>query len=100
MSVMKHFPIDTIKIDRSFVRDLPRDARNKAITQAIIRMGKALGLVVVAEGVETIEQNAFLHLHECDEIQGFYYSKPVSSEAVVELCQRNMLEHHRVVASM
>jgi diguanylate cyclase (GGDEF)-like protein len=100
MSVMKHFPIDTIKIDRSFVRDLPRDARNKAITQAIIRMGKALGLVVVAEGVETIEQNAFLHLHECDEIQGFYYSKPVSSEAVIELCQRNMLEHHRVVASM
>jgi EAL domain-containing protein (putative c-di-GMP-specific phosphodiesterase class I) len=60
MSLMKHFPIDTIKIDRSFVRDLPHDSEDQAIAQAIISMGKALGLTVVAEGVENAEQEAFL----------------------------------------
>ena len=53
MSLMKQFPIDTIKIDRSFVRDLPRDSEDQAIAQAIISMGKALGMTVIAEGVET-----------------------------------------------
>ena len=56
MSLMKQFPIDTIKIDRSFVRDLPRDSEDQAIAQAIISMGKALGMTVIAEGVETVEQ--------------------------------------------
>ena len=60
MSLMKQFPIDTIKIDRSFVRDLPQDSEDQAIAQAIIGMGKALGMTVVAEGVETVEQQAFL----------------------------------------
>ena len=59
MSLMKQFPIDTIKIDRSFVRDLPEDTEDRAITQAIIGMGKALGMTVIAEGVETAEQQAF-----------------------------------------
>ena len=54
MSLMKQFPIDTIKIDRSFVRDLPDDSEDQAIAQAIISMGKALGMTVVAEGVETV----------------------------------------------
>ena len=63
MSLMKQFPIDTIKIDRSFVRDLPRDSEDQAIAQAIISMGKALGMTVVAEGVETAEQHAFLRDH-------------------------------------
>jgi len=62
MSLMKQFPIDTIKIDRSFVRDLPQDAEDQAIAQAIISMGKALGMTVVAEGVETTEQEAFLRI--------------------------------------
>ena len=85
MSVMKRFPIDTIKIDRSFVRDLPHNPEDKAIAQAIIGMGKALGLTIVAEGVETIEQDQFFRDHACDEIQGFLCSKPVSADKIAEL---------------
>ena len=88
MSVMKRFPIDTIKIDRSFVRDLPQNSEDKAITQAIIGMGKALGLTIVAEGVETVEQDEFLREHACDEIQGFLFSKPVRPEEIVHLLRR------------
>ena len=80
MSLMKQFPIDTIKIDRSFVRDLPNDSEDQAIAQAIISMGKALGMTVVAEGVETTEQETFLRDHACDEMQGFLFSKPVPPE--------------------
>ncbi len=85
MSLMKHFPIDTIKIDRTFVRDLARDSEDQAITQAIISMGKALGMTVVAEGVETIEQQAFLREHACDETQGFLFSKPLTPERLAAL---------------
>jgi diguanylate cyclase (GGDEF)-like protein len=85
MSLMKQFPIDTIKIDRSFVRDLPRDSEDQAIAQAIISMGKALGMTVVAEGVETIEQQTFLRNHACDEMQGYLFSKPVPPEQLADL---------------
>jgi len=85
MSLMKQFPIDTIKIDRSFVRDLPYDSEDKAIAQAIISMGKALGMTIVAEGVETAEQETFLRDHACDEMQGFLFSKPVPSQQLAEL---------------
>ena len=85
MSLMKQFPIDTIKIDRSFVRHLPNDGQDRAIAQAIISMGKALGLTVVAEGVETAEQDQFLRDQACDEIQGFLFSKPVPPEAIPQL---------------
>ncbi|QPF91051.1 bifunctional diguanylate cyclase/phosphodiesterase [Bradyrhizobium commune] len=85
MSLMKHFPIDTIKIDRSFVRDLPQDSEDQAIAQAIISMGKALGMTVVAEGVENAEQEAFLRTHGCDEMQGFLISKPLPARQVAEL---------------
>lgn len=85
MSVMKRFPIDTIKIDRSFIRDLPQNTEDKAIAQAIIHMGKALGLTIVAEGVETSEQQEFLREHACDEIQGFLFSKPVPANEIAEL---------------
>jgi diguanylate cyclase (GGDEF)-like protein len=85
MSLMKQFPIDTIKIDRSFVRDLPDDSEDRAIAQAIISMGKALGLTVVAEGVETAEQEIFLRDHACDEMQGFLFSKPLPPLQVAEL---------------
>ncbi len=77
MSLMKQFPIDTIKIDRSFVRDLPDDSEDVAIAQAIISMGKALGMTIVAEGVETSEQREFLRAHACDEMQGFLFSRPL-----------------------
>jgi diguanylate cyclase (GGDEF)-like protein len=85
MSLMKQFPIDTIKIDRSFVRDLENSTEDRAIARAIISMGKALGMTVVAEGVETIEQDAFLRGHACDELQGYLFSKPVPAEAVPSL---------------
>ena len=87
MSLMKQFPIDTIKIDRSFVRDLPDDSEDQAIAQAIISMGKALGMTVVAEGVENAEQEAFLRDHACDEMQGFLFSKPLAPERLAGLLQ-------------
>jgi diguanylate cyclase (GGDEF)-like protein len=85
MSLMKQFPIDTIKIDRSFVRDLPRDSEDQAIAQAIISMGKALGMTVIAEGVETAEQHAFLRNHACDEMQGYLFSKPLPAPQLARL---------------
>jgi EAL domain-containing protein (putative c-di-GMP-specific phosphodiesterase class I) len=85
MSLMKQFPIDTIKIDRSFVRDLPDDTEDQAIAQAIISMGRALGMTIVAEGVETVEQETFLRAHGCDEMQGFLFSRPLSPERLAEL---------------
>lgn len=85
MSLMKHFPIDIIKIDRSFVRDLESDPEDQAIAQAIISMGRALGMTVVAEGVETIEQRTFLRDHACDEIQGYLFSKPVPPPQLADL---------------
>src|SRR5215475_13533425 len=85
MSLMKQFPIDTIKIDRSFVRDLPEDTEDCAIAEAIISMGKALGMTIVAEGVETADQQTFLRDHHCDEIQGFIFSKPVTAQQMTIL---------------
>jgi len=90
MSLMKKFPIDTIKIDRSFVRDLAESAEDRAIATAIIRMGKALGLTVVAEGVETKEQDTFLRGHACDEVQGYLFSKPIRPEDIPSLFSPNV----------
>lgn len=88
LSLMKHFPIGTIKIDRSFIRDLPVDSEDCAITKAIIGLGKALGMTVVAEGVETLEQQAFLRDNACDEMQGFLCSRPVTAEKMAEILRR------------
>jgi diguanylate cyclase (GGDEF)-like protein/PAS domain S-box-containing protein len=85
LAQIKNFPIDTLKVDRSFIRNLPHDPENKAITEAIIVMGKNLRLTVVAEGVETQEQERFLKEQVCDEMQGFYFSKPVEPESFAEL---------------
>jgi diguanylate cyclase (GGDEF)-like protein len=82
MSLMKKFPIDTIKIDRSFVLDLAQSVEDREIATAIINMGKALGLTVVAEGVETNEQDTFLRGHACDELQGYLFSRPVPAEKI------------------
>jgi diguanylate cyclase (GGDEF)-like protein len=85
MALIKRFPIDTLKIDRSFIRDLPNDADDMAIADAIIGLGKALRLTIVAEGVETMEQEAFLRDHACDEMQGYLFSRPVSAESIPTL---------------
>ncbi|MFQ3456847.1 GAF domain-containing protein [Bradyrhizobium sp. UFLA01-814] len=92
MSLMKQFPIDTIKIDRSFVRDLPNDSEDVAIAQAIISMGKALGMTIVAEGVETSEQQEFLRAHACDEMQGFLFSRPLPPRDLAELLKPSQAE--------
>ncbi|MGD9386190.1 MAG: EAL domain-containing protein, partial [Thioalkalispiraceae bacterium] len=76
LSYLKRFPIDTIKIDRSFIRDIKTDPDDAALTSAIIAMGKSLELQVIAEGVETDEQLEFLRQQDCDAIQGFLISKP------------------------
>jgi len=91
MSLMKKFPIDTIKIDRTFVRDLADSAEERAIATAIIGMGKALGLTVVAEGVETNEQDFFLRVYACDEVQGYLFSKPVRAEDIPALFSPKVL---------
>jgi diguanylate cyclase (GGDEF)-like protein len=79
LSYLRHYPFNKLKIDRSFIRDIPHNAEDTAITGAIIRMAKHLKLRVVAEGVETIEQVHFLKEQFSDQIQGFYYSRPLSA---------------------
>ena len=83
MALIKQFPIDTIKVDRSFVRNLPADANDCAITNAVIALGKALDLTVVAEGVETKAQEQFLREQGCNEIQGYLFTKPLPGQEFV-----------------
>ena len=81
LSYLKRFPIDSLKIDQSFVRGLPGDADDAAICRAIIAMGRSLGLKTIAEGVELAEQRAFLHDAGCEFIQGYLYGRPIPFEA-------------------
>jgi EAL domain-containing protein (putative c-di-GMP-specific phosphodiesterase class I) len=85
MSMLKRFSIDTVKIDRSFVRGLPHNSQDNAIAQAIISMAKALGLTIVAEGVETIEQDRFLRDLKFDLILGYLFSEPVPADRITAM---------------
>ena len=84
LSYLKRFPIDVLKIDQSFVRDIPGDEDDAAIAGAIIAMAHGLGLRVVAEGVETLEQLNFMRAHHGDAMQGYYFSKPLPPEQFEE----------------
>lgn len=84
---LKRYPIDTIKIDRSFVRDLMRDANDEAITRAVIAMCKSLELTVVAEGVEESAQAVYLKAHGCHQAQGHLFGHPVPAEAFEKLLE-------------
>jgi diguanylate cyclase (GGDEF)-like protein/PAS domain S-box-containing protein len=88
LTQIKNFPIDTLKIDRSFIRNIPKEAADKTITKAIIDIGKTLSLTVVAEGVETAEQMNYLKEHSCDEMQGYYFSKPIVPEQFADLLRK------------
>jgi diguanylate cyclase (GGDEF)-like protein/PAS domain S-box-containing protein len=89
LSCLQKFPIDTLKIDQSFVRDMTTDAGDASIVEALLGMGKSLGMNVVAEGVETQQQLAFLRQHRCPEGQGFYFSRPVVAAEFGGLVESN-----------
>jgi len=81
LSRLKRLPVDAVKLDRSFIRELPHDEGNATITSAIIALAHGLGLEVIGEGVENRPQLAFLRDHGCDVIQGFLLSRPLSAES-------------------
>ena len=85
LSILKGLPIDTLKVDRSFISDITSEPEGSALTAAIIHMGHDLGMTVVAEGVETPEQLRLLKQMECDEVQGFLFSRAVSGDAFATL---------------
>ncbi|WP_299770589.1 EAL domain-containing protein [uncultured Pseudoteredinibacter sp.] len=91
LAYIKHFPIESIKIDRSFISELNTDRCNAAIVKSMISLAKSLGLCVIAEGVETEEQLAFLHALACDKAQGFFLEKPISAEQVIKLLKNKTL---------
>jgi len=85
LTYVKHFPIDRLKIDQSFVRDLGSNPHDAAIVRAIVSLGHSLELAVIAEGVETAEQAAMLQAEECDEVQGYFFGKPMPAGEFVAL---------------
>jgi EAL domain-containing protein (putative c-di-GMP-specific phosphodiesterase class I) len=84
LSYLKHFHIHTLKIDRSFVSDITRKRKSEAVVHSIVSLGQGLGLSVVAEGVETAEQAALLRQIGCDEMQGYFFGKPMTAEQLEE----------------
>jgi diguanylate cyclase (GGDEF)-like protein len=94
LSYLKRFPLDCVKIDRSFIKDIPVDADDMAITKGVIALGHSLRLKVVAEGVETAEQLDFLRANDCDELQGFFFSKPLPSEEVTTFLKNHTPKPH------
>ena len=87
LSYLKEFPFDTLKIDRSFIKDITTDAKGSSVVKAIVRMSQSMGLKVIGEGVETKEQFEMLRAFGCDFVQGYYFSKP--------LCEDNLQEFIR-----
>jgi EAL domain-containing protein (putative c-di-GMP-specific phosphodiesterase class I) len=88
-SYLRQFRVSKLKIDRSFVRDVAVNPDDAAITSGIIGMAKSLNLKVIAEGVETEAQMSFLRAHQCDEIQGYYFSKPLPVDKVADKLRSN-----------
>jgi len=86
---LRRFPFSTLKIDRSFVRDVTEDANSAAITKAIIVMARALNLHVIAEGVESAAQMAFLQQQQCDGVQGYMFSRPLPAAPMGEWLKRH-----------
>lgn len=93
LSYLRHFPIDALKIDKSFVQEMAVGSDSASIVRAVIAMGKSLEHRVIAEGVETAAQLAFLQDEGCDEAQGFYLSRPVGADECARLLRRGHLPH-------
>jgi EAL domain-containing protein (putative c-di-GMP-specific phosphodiesterase class I) len=85
LSQLKRFDVHKLKIDQSFVRDVVSDSEDQAIVLAIIQMAHSLGMVTLAEGVETQEQLAFLKANQCDEMQGYLYRRPLEKDDFAQL---------------
>jgi diguanylate cyclase (GGDEF)-like protein len=94
LSALKSFPIRTLKIDQSFVRDLASSSDDQAIALAVISLGHRMHLRVIAEGVETEEQRDFLRAHDCDEMQGYLFSPPVAAERIADMLQAQAGQRH------
>jgi diguanylate cyclase (GGDEF)-like protein/PAS domain S-box-containing protein len=92
LAYLKRFPIDVIKIDRSFVRNITTDPNDASLTRTIVLMAKSLKMKTVAEGVETPGQLGFLNAIKCDAVQGYYFSEPVNAAVLTEML-RNQLDH-------
>jgi EAL domain-containing protein (putative c-di-GMP-specific phosphodiesterase class I) len=92
LSYLKKFPIDALKIDQSFVRQITTVTDETIIVAAVIAMGRSLKLRVIAEGVETQEQLAFLQAHQCDEAQGYYFGRPVPHQEFAKLLETGLRE--------
>lgn len=83
---MRQLPISTIKIDKSFIDDIV-DSEENSLAEHIVRMGRRMGMCVVAEGVESQEQLQYLKKHECDMIQGYFFSRPVPRDEAMKLLE-------------
>lgn len=94
LATLKLFPLHTLKIDREFIKDLATSSKDAAVIQAIVALGHGLSLEVVAEGVETLQQWQFLKSINCDGMQGYFYSKPLPSEALVPFLSGQLRNNH------
>jgi len=92
LSRLKTLPVDRIKMDMQYVRGIDESEKDQAITKVIINLAKSLGLKVIAEGVETESQMNFLYQRMCDEVQGYYYYKPMPAEEAEQVLREDMLK--------
>ena len=95
LTYVKHFPVDRLKIDQCFVRDITTNPSDAAIVRAIVSLGHSLDLEIVAEGVETIEQTALLRTEGCDEVQGFYFAAPMRPDELIAFVSENHMQARR-----
>ena len=91
LSALKTFPVARLKIDKSFISELPSNDHDRAVTTAVISLGQKLNLRVIAEGVETEEQLKFLKESNCDEMQGYHFSRPLRAQQCEELLARQIV---------
>jgi EAL domain-containing protein (putative c-di-GMP-specific phosphodiesterase class I) len=98
LSYLRQYPIDTVKIDRTFLDEVPQNPASATLVETIIVMAHALGKRVVAEGIETNEQLIFLRERRCDAAQGFYLARPLAVAAITELLQARISLTHESAA--